>query len=172
MALPLFLLGASIAAFAGNELSKNNARKSGIVGTFPGERNVMVKPENGAVVCCGVYELFEHSGIWADNAIIERNGNGLVRGVSPYRFIQQRSGKTIYIACDKYNRPLKDEVAMLRAASQLFQLHRYSVIKNNCNRFVAECLSGCDTPITRFSELNSLLFQHFSSTIHWLKANV
>lgn len=48
----------------------------------------------GAIVCCGVGGVLEHTGIWTeDNMIIEFDGNGLIKPISPTRFIKERSGK-------------------------------------------------------------------------------
>ena len=63
MPLPLVWIGAGIAAIAaGNHLVKEQQKSAGVVGHFPGESNVRVKPKNGSIVCCGVYEVLDHIG--------------------------------------------------------------------------------------------------------------
>ena len=173
MALPLIVLGAGIAAaYASNQISKHNDRKNGIVGAFPGESKFTVEPQTGGIVCCDVYEMFEHSGIWVDGNVIELQGTGLIRGISPSRFTHDRSGNTIYVACDSNNMPLTDNTLMQRAVSKLYEYRDYHVVKNNCNRFVAECLSGTDKSITTFTELNHFLSEYFGQPIYWLPAAV
>lgn len=168
MALPLILLGAGIAAVAaGNQLSKSYDKKQGVVGAFPGERKQRVQPVSGSIVCCGIYQFFEHSGIWLDDYAIEQHGSGLVRAVSARRFMENRSGETIFVACDQNARPLSDELAAMRAASKLFEVNDYHLIKNNCNRFVAENLANMPQDLTTFADFNYFLHQHFKTAIHW-----
>jgi len=76
MPLPLVWIGAGIAALAaGNQLLKEHQRSEGITASFPGDDPTRVVPKDGAIVCCGIYEVFEHSGIWIDGRIVELRGN-------------------------------------------------------------------------------------------------
>jgi hypothetical protein len=167
MPVPLLWFGAgAIALLAGAKYSNDKVLDKSVSG-LPGKSDVKVAPINGAIVTCGVYGLFEHTGIWVDGDILELKGNGLIRGISPNRFLQERSGDNIYIACDDNVVPLIQVDTADRAISQLFSYSEYDVIKNNCHKFVWRCISGEDIPLTRFSELNQKMAELFSTTIYW-----
>ncbi|WP_034474170.1 hypothetical protein [Aestuariibacter salexigens] len=168
MPAPLIWLGAGLAAiYAGSQYARHEQKRAGHVGVFPGDCDIPVRPENGAIVCCGIYELFQHTGIWVEDSIVELKGNGLVRAVSPHRFIEDRSGNQVYVACDAQLNVLHDELSAQRAARQVYQYLDYDVIDQNCHRFVWETLSGRDARITRFAELNACLCDYFSTPVHW-----
>ena len=112
-----------------------------------------------------------HRGVWVDGNIIELKGNGLIRGISPKRFLQERSGENIYIACDNKNNPLIQSETADRAVSRLFTYSEYDVMKNNCHKFVWQCISDDNLPLTRFSELNQKMAEHFASEINWHPIN-
>jgi hypothetical protein len=77
-----------------------------------------VKPEIGAIVCCGVGGILDHTGIWVgDNTIVELDGNGLIKAISVQRFTKKRSGKHNFIACDSTAKPIASELAQ----QQIFQ---------------------------------------------------
>ena len=50
----------------------------------------VVIPVNGSVVCCGICGALTHTGLWVNGGIIELSGSGLVRTVSPERFIHDQ----------------------------------------------------------------------------------
>lgn len=169
MPVPLIWLGAGLAAaFAGKAVIEHEKKNAKHVGHYPGEGEGSVKPVNGAIVCCGIFSVFDHTGIWLDNSIIELKGNGLIRGISPERFITDRSGDVIYIACDEDHQPLVDTMSAERAASQLYQYEEYDVLKNNCHRFAWKCISGENRPLTRFTELNEALSRYFNCKVSWI----
>ena len=124
-------------------------------------------PINGSIVTCGIYEVLDHTGIWIDGNIYELNGSGLVRCVSPSRFIDNRSGDAIYVACDMQDSPLVEKASIERAKSQLFSLYEYHLLRQNCHKFVAEMIAGCNCDVTSFSDLNEFLSEYFSSAIDW-----
>lgn len=168
MAFPLLLLGASaILVLASNKHSKQGSSR-----LLAKNGQKWVKPQNGAIVSCGIFGVFEHSGIWLDGNIIELKGNGLIRGISPKRFLQNRSGKQIYVACGNNDRPVTDNTVAMRASEKLFHYSQYDLIRNNCHKFVWSCVSGKSTALTGFSELNSLLAEHYDCEIHWQKAEI
>jgi hypothetical protein len=167
MPVPLLWLGiGAIAAFAGTKYS-NDKRLEKSVSSLPGNSYVKVVPIDGAIVTCGVYGLFEHTGIWVDGNILELRGNGLIRAVSPNRFLHERSGNNIYIACDSNNIPLIHPDSAVRAVSRLFSYSEYDVINNNCHKFVWHCASGEKIALARFSELNQKIAEQFATTIYW-----
>ena len=167
MPAPLLWLGAgAIALLAGAKYS-NDKRLDEFVSDLPGNSHKHVAPQNGAIVTCGVFGIFEHTGIWVDGNILELKGNGLIRGVSPKRFIQERSGDNIYIACDQNSTPLVQANTAERAISKLFSYSEYDLIKNNCHKFVWHCITGEDVPLTKFSVLNQNLASLFATTIYW-----
>lgn len=130
MPIPLLWIGAGIAAcYAGGVAQKRYKESNLKVGHFPGEGTQIISPINGSIVCCGIYGVFEHTGIWCDGTIIELRGNGLVRAISPERFIEDRTGDQIFIACDNDCAPLIDPITIERASAKLYQYSEYHVIK-------------------------------------------
>lgn len=173
MPLPLFWIGAGIAAaYAGNELVKNHYKSANIIGNYPGEDAAAVAPVDGAVMCCGIFGVFDHTGIWVNGDIIELKGNGLIRGISPDRFVGDRTGESIYVACDENGVALGNDHAAEHAISKLFNVEDYHVIYNNCHKFVWQCVAGENTELTRFAELNEKLSQYYGCAIHWHPAAV
>ncbi|MCF2946965.1 hypothetical protein L0668_02525 [Paraglaciecola aquimarina] len=167
MPAPLFWFGASaLALLAGAKYSSDKQFKQ-VVGTLPGDCDRAVKPMDGAIVCCGVYEMFDHSGIWLDGKIIELKGNGLIRGVSPQRFLKDRSGEQIFIACNSVYQPFAERQTFENAVARIFEYSQYDVVNNNCHNFVWQCISGENEKVMRFVELNRLLSERFKRMIHW-----
>ena len=171
MSVPLLLLGAGTMALLARAKYTDAQRCDESIHRLPDQTNNAVDPINGAVVFCGVYGVFEHTGIWVNGNILELKGNGLIRCVSPSRFLQQRSGDYIYIACDDKHNPLIQLGAADRAISQLFSYSEYDVISNNCHKFVWHCISAENIPLTRFSKLNQKIAEHFATEIHWHPLN-
>jgi hypothetical protein len=167
MPAPLLWFGMSAITLLAGVKYSNGKRFDEPASHLGGNTDHEVAPINGAVVSCGVYGLFEHSGIWVDGNILELKGNGLIRSVSPKRFLQQRSGDIICIACNHNNIPLIKADAVGRAMSLLFSYSEYDVINNNCHKFVWHCLSGEYIPLTRFSALNQKMAELFTTKIHW-----
>lgn len=127
-----------------------------------------VQPEIGAIVCCGIGGLLDHSGIWlGDNTIVELDGNGLIKPISVQRFTKERSGKNIFIACDSKAKPIRCEAAAQRAQQQVFQYRDYHVIENNCHQFIWQCFEPNDKSLTTFKELNVRLAKRFNRKIYW-----
>lgn len=159
MPIPFLWLGAGGAAiFAGVKYA--DKRHSVTTSTA-------VVPVDGAIVCCGIFGVFEHTGIWLDGNIIELKGNGLIRAISPARFVAHRSGELISVACNEKGEPLVAAPAALRAVTKLYQYSEYDVLSNNCHRFVWHCISGNKDPLTRFSDLHKRLGQHFCCQVSW-----
>jgi hypothetical protein len=168
MPAPLVWLGAAaVSLYATNKLNTAHLRKKNVLARMPGYCIDAVKPRNGSIVTCDIFEMFEHTGIWINGNIFELNGNGLVRCISPSRFIQNRSGDKIYVACDLQGNPLVEPLAIERTKSQLYNLYDYHLIKQNCHRFVAEMIAGNRQNITSFSDLNEFLSSHFNTAIDW-----
>ena len=168
MALPLIWIGAAaVVAYAGIKNSHKNSPQKGFVEAFPGESEIPVKPKNGAIVCCEVYNVLDHTGVWVDDVIVELNGNGLVRAITPERFLSERSGEKIFIACDEYHEPLVTSGTDSRAVNNVYQYREYDLLKNNCHRFVWEMVTGERCEMFRFSDLNQNLSRLHDSAVSW-----
>jgi hypothetical protein len=168
MPAPLLWLGAAAVSFyASNKLNTAHLRRHNVLGRMPGECKRPVEPVNGCIVTCDIFEMFEHTGIWINGNIFELNGNGLVRCISPKRFIENRSGKKIYVACNELGNPLVESLAIERTKAQLYSLYNYHLIRQNCHKFVAEMIAGNQQDVTSFSDLNEFLSSHFGSVIDW-----
>ncbi|QOL24548.1 hypothetical protein LP316_09270 [Thalassotalea sp. LPB0316] len=134
---------------------------------------VCVEPAIGSVVCCGIGGLFEHTGIWVgDNTIVELDGNGLIKPVSASRFLGNRSGDNIFVACDSNAVPLALPDIAERALGQIYQYQDYHLIENNCHQFVWHLFDQLKAPITSFSALNENLAKYYDRVIYWDLAKV
>lgn len=126
-----------------------------------------IKAVDGAVVCCDIFGILVHTGIWVDGSIIELKGNGLVRAVSPARFLANRSGDEILIACGSDETAQHNQDAACRASDSLFSYRHYDLTDNNCYRFCWYCLTGQERPIGRFSLFERYLQQHLDQPLSW-----
>ncbi len=132
------------------------------------ETDAVVKPIIGAIVCCGIGGVLDHTGIWVDeDTIIEMDGQGLIKPISSRRFTAERSGEKIFIACDSNASPLVSNIAAERALEQMFQVKPYDMINNNCHQFLWQCFKPHDTKLTTFKELNLRIANHFDRKIYW-----
>jgi hypothetical protein len=135
--------------------------------------DVFVQPLPGSLVCCEVFNLFDHTGIWIDqDTIIELSHNGLVKAVSTSRFLDERSGKNIFVACNAKHQPIVIPECESRALNSVFTYREYDVLDNNCHRFAHFCLSGKDIKVSRFNRLNQLLIDMVEQNIYWDKVKV
>jgi hypothetical protein len=127
-----------------------------------------VAPCIGAIVCCGIGGVLDHTGIWlGDDTIVELAGNGLIKAVSSRRFIEERSGKQIFIASDSQGKPLADVEAARRASEQIFQYREYHMLDNNCHHFVWQCFSPEDKGLSTFKSLSCRLAQYYDRVVYW-----
>lgn len=185
MALPIIAAGFAIGAAVLHESNKKHYRNLEINRKSSDYSNIshssvakrpsdtydsgrFVSPNPGAVVCCEIYNCVDHTGIWIDqDTIIELSENGLVKAVSYERFLTDRSGANMYVACDNLHQPIIISGAAERAVNHIFTYRDYDVIDNNCHRFVSFCLSGIDTKLTLFSALNDQISLQAKKTIFW-----
>ncbi|QTH64224.1 hypothetical protein J1N51_01700 [Psychrosphaera ytuae] len=191
MPLPLYLLGASIVAgMAANNANKKtlevlNTRKLVTSNTqapavqvgpnsYIADRQHLhhSKPVKGSVVCCEVFHELEHTGIWLDSdCIIEFSDNGLIKALSAERFLKNRSGKEIYVACNNLGEPLADPNVADKALKMVFTYQEYELLKNNCHSFVASFF-GPKKNVVTFGELNKTLLDKYRRDIYWDKVKV
>jgi hypothetical protein len=168
MPAPLIWLGAAcVGLYASNKANTAYLKHKYIIDAMPGETNHMVKPINGSIVTCGIYGVLDHTGIWIDGNIYELSGQGLIRCLSPDRFLGDRTGSTIYVACDTFNKALASQHVCDIAQSKLYTLLDYHLLEQNCHKFVADLYAGYEVNVTSFSDLNTFLSQHFSTPIRW-----
>lgn len=173
MPAPLLWLGAAcVGLYASNKANHAYLKHTKTVRYFPGESSKRIVPVNGSIVTCNIYGVLDHTGIWIDGGIYELSGSGLIRKVSPARFLENRSGEDIFIACDDDFLPLVSPEVSERCKQSLYEFRDYHLLNNNCHRFVLEMLFGEKTGITSFSDLNDALSTSFLTSINWHKANV
>ncbi len=127
-----------------------------------------VSSQPGSIVCCYVFGVIEHTGIWlADDCLVELHGSGLIRAVSVKRFLAGRTGSQIYIACNHQHQPLIASDMVSRVERAIYQYREYDLFDNNCHRFVWSCLCGEELAIKSFNELNQKLAGYFKQGIYW-----
>jgi hypothetical protein len=127
----------------------------------------------GALMVCEIFHLFEHTGIYiGEGQIVELQGTGLVRSVSTGRFMHNRSGEELMVACDSRGKPLGNIAAAERAASQIFTYQTYDLISNNCHRFCGHCLTGRHWPVTSFFDLRQVIEQQLRQKISFEKVRL
>ena len=128
-----------------------------------------VAPIPGSIVCCYVFGVIEHTGIWlGDDCLVELHGSGLVRAVSVKRFLAGRTGSQIYLACNHQHQPLIADSVLTRAEQAIYQYREYDLFDNNCHRFVWSCISQRGEEVVKgFNELNQKLAEYFNQAIYW-----
>lgn len=173
MPAPLLWLGAAaLGLYSANKVNNASLKRRKIIDSMPGDSDYLSRPKNGSIVTCGIYGVLDHTGIWFNNNIFELAGSGLIRCVSPTRFLGTRSGKSIYVACDINNRPLCELSAALKANKLLYNVLEYHLLKQNCHKFIAELIAGHKLDITSFSDFNTFLHGHFAQAIRWNRAKI
>jgi hypothetical protein len=135
--------------------------------------NSKMKPQPGSIICCFVYGLIEHTGIWLDeHTLIELHGSGLVRAVSTKRFLAGRTGSKIFVACSHDHQVLVEPAMLAKAEQAIFTYREYDLFDNNCHRFVWSCLSGKEESLPSFNDLNKRLAIHFNQSLYWDEAEL
>lgn len=191
MAIPLLWLGAAaLSAYAVKEVVDDRkltqqqrslykkartltdlTEHESFVATYPSDvftTQLRVAPVRGSVVCCGIGGLLDHSGLWlGDDTIVELDGKGLIKGLSSQRFIAERSGKQIFIACDSTGSPLANHKVARVAEQQIFQYRDYDLINNNCHQFIWQCFNQEGATITSFKTLSQRLAQYYNRVVYW-----
>ncbi|MGB1299228.1 MAG: hypothetical protein ACPG8A_13175 [Psychrobium sp.] len=180
MPLPVLLAGAVVGAVLAHDNQKSYLREIDYdrynplkpdTGREPSEvlpsaKKVEMVP--GSIVCCEVYEAFIHTGVVIDdNTIVELHGSGLIRAVSKNRFLADRSGSHIFIACDRQAQPLVFSLMSESASQDIFNFYDYDLLKANCYRHTWRWLTGEDIAIERFKEFNKKLSQKAGGEIYW-----
>ena len=134
-----------------------------------GDKKVALEP--GAIICCFVFGVIEHTGIWlGEDTLVELHGSGLVRAISIERFLAGRSGSRVYQACNHRHQPLVGINALERAKEAIFSFREYDLLDNNCHRFVCYCLTGEEKSLSSFSKLNNEIGSYFKEAIYWDEA--
>ncbi|MDP2559542.1 hypothetical protein [Psychrobium sp. 1_MG-2023] len=185
MPLPLILLGTALSSVALYSEQKSHLRKQDRQRFRPNNHDMGREPSEllpskhlvrvmpGSVVCCEVYQAFQHTGIVVDDdTIIELHGSGLIRAVSFKRFLHGRSGKNIFIACDRRAQPIVVNQAIGAAVNDIFTFHRYDLFTANCYRHTWRWLTGLDREISSFEQFNRLLSAQAKQPIYWDRAHL
>jgi len=118
----------------------------------------------GAIVYTniGFAQLAEHTGIYiGSDRIVELNGNGNIRIVNSWNFLNsssQRTGDKIYIACDQYGYPIKNMDIAIRALKKVNEHWDYDLLFRNCHEFTAGCITNIFTnEYNYFITINELI---------------
>jgi len=180
MPLPLLLVGAAVGSLLAHDSHKdylaaldrdrcipsktNGGREPSEI--LPSPRKTALIP--GTLVCCEVFEAFLHTGVVVDdNTIVELHGSGLIRAVSKQRFLDQRSGKNIFIACKRSGDPFMFNLIDELATKDVFNFYEYHLLKANCYRHTWRWLSGEDLAIESFTDFSKKLSDKLGDEIYW-----
>ena len=109
----------------------------------------------GTPVCCNLFGFWEHSGIYLGNGkIAHLTGDGDIEAVYPEEFVARignESDEPMKYACSSKNqRALASYAAYCFAHSKIGKTQEYKLLKDNCHRFTARCLSINDDIDTCF----------------------
>lgn len=83
--------------------------------------------------------------MYIGNEIIELDGEGKIRSVSPDKFLDSsvyRTGTKIFIACTETGEVLSDFEIKSRARGVLGKRREYNPILDNCHQFTSGCITG------------------------------
>lgn len=122
----------------------------------------------GAIVFCELIKGVEHSGIYIGKGdIVELNGDGLIRKVSPVTFYsdsQYRTGTDIYTFTDLSGKLLCSNKIAKRAKEKIGTKVNYNVALNNCHKFTAGCITGnFNNTNLSFTQLMELFEREFGT---------
>ena len=188
MAVPLLLIASALGGLYLNEQHKkalmqqdinrrlplDKSESKEVIARWPSDAypsSLLVSPVPGSLVCCSVYQAFDHTGVVIDDdTIVELHGSGLVRAVSAKRFLSERSGRHIFIACDQAGQPFVFPDAVQQAVQEVFHFYNYHVFKQNCYRHTWMCLTQQDHQIDSFEHFNQLLSDTVKASIYWDQA--
>lgn len=126
----------------------------------------------GCIVVCDLAgSIADHTGIYIgeNNRIIERNGDGKIKKVTPYDFMNShglRTGVTLYAAYSN-DKIISDPDISNRAIAAVGDKSKYNLIFNNCHRFTAYCATGAEHSATTFDTLTKVLENKFPN-LHWM----
>ena len=191
MPLPIIVAGLVVGAVVSNQNSKQyyrnlELRRNRKPFTDHSRPNRLVKspseycqnanvyiPEEGSIVCCEVFGVLDHTGVWIDkDTIIEFSNSGLTKSVSASRFLKERSGNNIYVANNRNGKSIIIDGIVERAIGKIYTYMDYDLQRNNCHNFIASCISNKNKGVTLFSELNKLIAQISNQDIYWDKVKV
>ena len=126
----------------------------------------------GCIVVCDLAgSLADHTGIYIgeNNRIVERNGDGKIKKVTPYDFMNShglRTGVNLYAAYSDGKIISNPEISN-RASAAVGDKSKYNLIFNNCHRFTAYCATGVQHDVTTFDTLTKILEKKFPS-LRWI----
>lgn len=106
-----------------------------------------VKPVPGCIVRCDLaLGAADHTGVYiGSNKIVELDGDGDIRMVTPGTFMDnsvQRTGISIYIACDQTGKVLYNGTIADRARTLVGSARNYQWILDNCHQFTSGCITN------------------------------
>lgn len=109
----------------------------------------------GTPVCCNLFGFWEHSGIYLGNGkIAHLTGDGDIEAVYPEEFVARIGNDTDepmkYACSSKTQKALASYAAYCFAHSKIGKTQEYKLLKDNCHRFTARCLSINDDIDTCF----------------------
>lgn len=114
-------------------------------------RDRVSEPAIGSVVYCDyVFGLAEHSGIYlGDEQIMHLNGKGRIERVSPEKFMEGKTGVSIYVGCIG-SRPVGSKLIAERALhlEKTEGSREYNVLLENCHQFSESCITGKQSSAT------------------------
>ncbi|MEE1866239.1 MULTISPECIES: lecithin retinol acyltransferase family protein [Pseudomonas] len=126
----------------------------------------------GCIVVCDLAGSFaDHTGIYIgqNNRIVERNGDGKIKKVTPHAFMNShglRTGITLYAAYSNGKIISSPEISD-RASAAVGNKSGYNLIFNNCHRFTAYCATGVEHSVTTFDSLTTILEEIFPN-LRWV----
>ena len=109
----------------------------------------------GTPVCCDLFGFWEHSGIYLGNGkIAHLTGDGDIEAVYPEEFVARIGNETDepmkYVCSPKDQKALASYAAYCFARSKIGKTQDYKLLRDNCHRFTARCLSLNDDIETCF----------------------
>ncbi len=179
MPLPFLLLGAAVGSVLAHDNQKSfleeqdKARRCDFNATGREPSEILPSPMftemlPGAIVCCEVFEAFIHTGVVVDeNTIVELHGSGLIRAISKKRFLEERSGSRIFIACNNDGTPYTFSRVISGASKDVFNFYDYDLLKANCYKHTWRWLTDEDIAIKSFSEFDNKLKVKLGQNIYW-----
>ena len=86
------------------------------------------------------------------------------------RFLTNRSGETIFVACNRDGDAIQAVLDEQLIANEVFKSYDYHVSKRNCYFHSWYCITGEVKQFASFEQFNTALKQKFGHSIFWDKA--
>lgn len=135
-----------------------------------GAEKTVTRLKVGCVVYCNLAGIAEHTGVYVGRGkIAHLDGSGRIELVTKAQFLARLDGRnpadTVFVSCNNQGKVVGHKDWATRALSIVGEQREYSLLRDNCHQFVAECVTGFlqyGLGTWQFNRLNDYLGEYYS----------